>query len=181
MFSSRKSNGVRGGNPTLGTKSLRFRSSASAYLSRTPSSTGSTQKLTYSTWVKRGILSAYSNFGLCAAVSGSSRDAIRFTNTNQIDIYFAEGGTYDLSTTAVFVDPSAWYHVVVAIDTTQATASNRVILYVNNVQITLTGTQPAQNYNFTGFNVSGKEQDIGRNTAGAFYYDGEIADTYLID
>lgn len=169
------------GTPNLLTKSLRFRSSASAYLSRTPSSTGSTQKLTYSTWVKRGITNAYSHFGLCAAIDASHRDAIRFTSSNQIDIYFAEGATYDLTTTAVYVDPSAWYHIVVSIDTTQATASNRVILYVNGNQISLSGTQPVQNYNFTGFNVSGKEQDIGRNTAGAFYFDGEIADTYLID
>jgi len=179
MFSSRKTSAPASGG--LLSKSLRFRNSASAYLNRTPSSTGSTQKLTYSTWVKRGTTGVYSHFGLCAAIDSSHRDAIRFTSGNAVDIYFAEGSTYDLSTSAIFVDPSAWYHIVVAIDTTQSTASNRVILYVNNQQITLSGTQPTQNYNFTGFNVSGKEQDIGRNTAGSFYYDGYLADTYLID
>jgi hypothetical protein len=181
MFSASKTKQVAASGPYTLTKSLRFRSSASGYLSRTPSSTGSTQKLTYSTWIKRGILSVYSHFGLCAAVSGASRDAIRFTSGNAINIYFDEANNYNVNSSAIYVDSSAWYHIVVAIDTTQATASNRVILYVNNVQITLTGTQPVQNYNFTGFNVSGKEQDIGRNTSNAYYYDGYLADTYLID
>jgi hypothetical protein len=139
--------------------------------------------LTYSTWVKRSVLSTYQHFGLTAAVSGSSRDAMRFDQDSQdvIQVYFDEGGTYNVRTSAVFRDPSAWYNIVIAIDTTLSTTSQRVRIYVNNVEQTLTGTQPIQNYQFLGFLVSGKAQNIGRHPSAAFYFNGYLSDVYCID
>jgi hypothetical protein len=163
-------------------RSVRFNSSDSAYLSWTPaSSASSSNKLTYSTWVKRANLSnAYQHFGLSAAVSGSSRDAIRFAG-DSIQVYFNEAVSGNVATSAVFRDASAWYHIVVSIDTTKATAADRIIIYVNGVLQTVTGTQPSQNYNFTGFLVSGKEQNISRNPQPAYYADSYLADIHLID
>ena len=84
-------------------RSLRFNSSDSAYLSWTPaSSASSSNKLTYSTWVKRTNLSnVYEHFGLSAAVSGSSRDAIRFSG-DSIQVYFNEAVSGIVTTSAVF-------------------------------------------------------------------------------
>jgi hypothetical protein len=163
-------------------RSVRFNSSDSAYLSWTPaSSASSSNKLTYSTWVKRANLSnAYQHFGLSAAVSGSSRDAIRFAG-DSIQVYFNEAVSGNVATSAVFRDASAWYHIVVSIDTTKATAADRIIIYVNGVLQTVTGTQPSQNYNFTGFLVSGKEQNISRNPQPAYYADSYLADIHFID
>jgi hypothetical protein len=119
--------------------SLRFRSSASAYLSRTPASAGNRQTWTWSGWVKRGNLQGSSTavqmlFGNAPA-SGS--------NTTQLRIGFYQDSfvvglftVYALVTTQLFRDPSAWYHFVVALDTTQATAANRLKIYVNGQQIT---------------------------------------------
>lgn len=131
-------------------RSLRFRSSASAYLSRTPASAGNRTTWTWSAWVKRGILGT-SNQSLFSADTnsgaGNSSSYIWFTSSDTLAISIA-AGTYYLNSSSVYRDPSAWYHIVVAYDTTQATASNRLKLYVNGVQLTAfgTATYPTQNY-----------------------------------
>jgi hypothetical protein len=125
------------------TKSLRFRGSASAYLNRTPSASNR-KTWTWSAWVKRGT----STFNtLFAAFQPAPRQYIAFYN-NQIYCYGTSAGAdfVECSTTAVFRDFSAWYHIVFVYDTTQATGSNRVKVYVNGVQQTLTfTTTPSQN------------------------------------
>ena len=87
-----------------------------------------------------------------------------------------------LWTTRVFRDPSAWYHIVVAMDTTQATSSNRVKIYVNGVQETVydTATYPSQNYD-TSFNNTG-EHKIGQFPGNAnFPLNAYLADYHLVD
>lgn len=165
-------------------RSVRLRSSANAYLSWTPSTTAtSTQKLTYSGWIKRGILSTVQHFGLNGAVSAGARDAIRFTTSNALEIFLNEASSSYLATTQLFRDPSAWYHIVVAVDTTQATSSDRIKVYVNGVQITSfsTATYPTQNYNFTGWLVSGKAQNLGRSPEPNYYFDGYMTDINVVD
>jgi len=159
-------------------RSLRFRSSASAYLSRTPASAGSSQKMTISMWAKRGLLSS-NNFDMMTSGASGSNDALRFTSGDILQLFFA-GATYYAQTTAVFRDPSAWYHIVASIDTTQATAANRMVLYVNGVQQAIgSSAYPAQNYNITNLNKN-VAQYIGYNTTG-YYLDGYLADINFID
>ena len=133
--------------------SLRFRSSASAYLTRTFSSAGNRKTWTWSSWIKRGKFDSLSH-NLFRSNQASSA-GIRFggtsagdTSNDTLRIFFANAGSGDLQTTQVFRDPSAWYHIVLTVDTTQATASNRVKLYINGVQVTsfTTATYPSQNY-----------------------------------
>ena len=66
-----------------------------------------------------------------------------------MEVYQYTSGTYNLryETTAKYRDPNAWYHVVIACDTTQANASDRFKIYVNGSQETEFGTStaPAQN------------------------------------
>jgi hypothetical protein len=123
-------------------RSLRFRSSASANLSRTPSSAGNRRTFTWSGWIKRGILGG--GKGIFEAVgSGGLAGKGTFLNWGSdnllIQLY---DNTYNTvwNTGAVFRDPSAWYHVIFAIDTTQASQTNRVKIYVNGVQQSLTVT-----------------------------------------
>ena len=181
MFAASKTDSASTGEYQI-SRSLRFNRADSAYLSWTPSNTAtSSRKLTYSSWVKRSTLNEYQHFGLTSAVSGSSRDGIRFELDNTIGIFLNEAAVVILYTTAVFRDPSAWYHIVLSVDTTQATSSNRIRLYVNNVEQTLTGSQPAQNYDFTGWLVSGKEQNIGRSPNNVFYFGGYETEIYGVD
>ena len=163
-------------------RSLRFRASASAFLNKTPSvAATSNQKMTYSVWVKRGQLGvATAGALLGAGTDAVNDDIIRFA-TDNLQIWFNAAASYYLITTAVFRDPAAWYHIVVSIDTTQATASNRVIVYVNGVQVTSfsTANYPPQNYTFARFNQNGNGNRIGYYNS--TYFDGYLADIYLID
>jgi hypothetical protein len=133
---------------TYYTNSLRFRSSATAYLSRTPTVASNRQKFTMSFWFKR---SKFDGTGICFLGSGvSGSDFIEFYingTTGALQIYDPIN-SISIVTNAVFRDPAAWYHMVFAVDTTQATASNRIIIYVNGGQQSLsTATYPAQNAN----------------------------------
>ena len=116
-------------------RSVRLRSSASAYFNRTPGSASNRKTWTWSGWHKRGALQ---DTWLLGADDGTLYsqiqllgDYLRFGHVPNT------GGTvYGWRTQAVFRDPSAWYHIVFAIDTTQATAANRIRIYVNGVEQT---------------------------------------------
>ena len=136
-------------------ESLRFRASAGAHLNRTPASAGNRKTMTFSFWVKRGFMSSTQQNFISAGTGSDNYIAWSSTNDN-IEMNFRNGGSGSnvfLITTQVFRDPSAWYHIVLAIDTTQATAANRVKLYVNGTQITVFGTEnyPTQNNDLNTF------------------------------
>ena len=173
------------GVPDPISKSLRFRSSASAYLNRTPASAGNRQKFTISVWYKAGkigvdpvnanIINAGGD-GSSLLISGTGA----FGATYNDRLLFREAGTTLFYWPMVFRDPSAWYHIVFAMDTTQATAANRAKLYVNGVdQGAFSGTAITQN----------TSTSINNNTAhyinlfnSAFYHsDLYYAEYYLID
>ena len=128
------------------TNSLRFRSSASAYMNRTPSSATNRKTWTWSAWIKRGSLGVLQTlFSAYNADSDSGYTEIRLLSTDTL--VFSGFTTNWRITTQVFRDPASWYHIVVALDTTQATASNRIKMYVNGSEITSFGTSnnPSQN------------------------------------
>lgn len=159
------------------TRSLRFRASASAYLSRTPAASGNRQIFTYSCWLKRGILGTSQGL-LVGNDTSTDISSIEFYNdTLRFYTDRTSANVFVLATTAVFRDPSAWYHIVVALDTTQATSTNRVKMYVNNVQQTLTGSYPTQNY--SQLINGGDVQRISK--AISSYFDGYLAEINFID
>jgi len=162
--------------------SLRIRSSASAYLSRTPASASNRTTWTWSGWVKRGTLSLRQVLFACwAANNDNQRLFIEFGNNYVDELSITAYSVVFRGTTQLFRDPSAWYHIIVAIDTTQATASNRIKIYVNGVQVTsfATSNDPALNASL-GINQA-SVHDIGQSTAGSFYFDGYLAEVNFID
>jgi hypothetical protein len=164
------------------TRSLRFRASATAYLSKTVSGVGNQQKYTYSGWIKRGLLSGqdFTLFGSWTDVNNYT--VIYFANASAtMRIVTLSGGTaiVNLQSAAVFRDPSAWYHFVVSVDTTQATAADRVRFYVNNVQNTsfvTNTTQPSQNANILMGVIRGVGYDLGGD-----YFDGYMTEINFVD
>ena len=166
-------------------QSLRFNDGDSAYLTRDPSSAGDLQKFTYSVWFKRSALSAAEIDLFSAGDSSTDRFEIILSAAypDQLEIYMNTSGTVgDLVTTQVFRDVSAWYHLVVAFDTTQSTASNRVKIYINGSQITsfATETYPSQNFN-TAVNSTSNQYISKRNYVDDRYYDGYMAEINMID
>ena len=118
------------------TKSLRFNSDDEASLSRTPSSAGNRRTWTWSCWAKRGKISNENQPFLTVNNGGQSfimgwhgyysdgrRDGIEINNV--------AGAGDGYITTGIFRDPSAWYHVVVAFNSTLSTSSDRIKIWVN--------------------------------------------------
>ena len=161
--------------------SLRFNDDDLPVLERIPSTSSNQKTFTYSFWVKRGNISTAGDLGLVGArVNGDLNFHIVFENSNQITSKIEIGGTSTyLTTNALYRDPSAWYHIVFAVDTTQATASNRVKLYVNGEQVTSfsTETYPVLNGDTS---VNTGTQYVGAITT-ASNIDGYMAEVCLID
>jgi hypothetical protein len=166
----------------LTTNSLRFRSSASAYLNRTPASAGNRQIWTWSGWVKRGLSVQYG--GLFTAWSANNAAGYAVIRFDDDQLLYKDWDTVYRQTSQVFRDFSAWYHIVVAIDTTQATASNRVKMYVNGVQVTsfATSNDITQNSNTNVNNTV--LHTLGVNyfsSAPQYFTDGYMTEVNFID
>ena len=178
MFSSNTSQ-VEGGYQI--SRSLRFNSADSAYLNRTPASAGNRKTFTVSCWVKR------SGLGSTQVIwEGGSPDTVttrlflRFQSDDTLRL--ATSGAAIFNTTQVFRDVSAWYHIIVAMDTTQATAANRARLYVNGSEVTAfsSTSYPGQNDD-TGWNMA-QAHSIGRtHIDAAGYFSGYMTEIYNID
>ena len=131
--------------------SLKFEEDNSEELNFTPSSSGSNQTWTFSCWFKVTELDKTNSiFGHYTSADNQALVRILETN-NEFSFRLVNGGTIrELKSTQQFRDTSAWYHLVVAVDTTDSTSTNRVKVYVNGSQITLTGTYPTPSLIVTG-------------------------------
>ena len=155
---------------------------ASTYLDRTPGSAGNRKTWTLSGWYKRSARAA--DYFLSAgqwAVSQLSQ--IIFEGDDYLNVAFYSSGSVlegHLETNRKFRDPTAWYHIVIAMDTTQSVAADRLKIYVNGVQETSfkTETYPAEDYEPSiNNNVA---QNIGRRE-GSGFFNGLMAHVHFID
>ena len=163
-------------------RSLRFNSSDSAYLSKNFGSAGNRKTWTWAGWVKRSGLGAYQNiFG--AEQDSNNRVRIEFSNTDTLIVGARTGGsnTIVITTSQVFRDPSSWYHLVFAIDTTQASSSDRVKIYVNGLLVTALSTTTYPTLNHDTFVNATVAHAIGAYGIPATYFNGYLADIHFID
>ena len=162
-------------------RSLRFNSSDSAYCGRTFGTATSRKTWTWAGWVKKCNNSAQQSF-FSAGNSGTNRSNLLFQGTGEIRFFNYPGSVdVDLITTPVFRDPSAWYHILIAVDTTQATSTNRFKLYVNGTQFSTfsTATYPSLNQDLV-IN-SAIAHGIGRGEQVGEYFDGYLTNIHFID
>jgi hypothetical protein len=161
------------------TNSLRFNSGSSDKLNRTETA-GNRRTYTFSSWIKKTFNNSSPDYQAIYDSHGTGvYQSFSFIDTNALQWYNNTGG-YQLITTQLFRDVSAWYHIVVAVDTTQATASNRVRIYVNGSEVTSfsTSTYPAQN---TDLNISNSQtMYLGVYNNSVDYFNGYLAETYFI-
>jgi hypothetical protein len=167
-------------------RSVRLRSSASAYFNRTPASAGSRTTWTWSGWVKRGSLgTGQTIFGRDQNGSGQAFAQLNFNSSDQLNFINYSTTTDNVKTsTQVFRDPSAWYHIVCVFNSGNATAADRIQLYVNGQRITAfaSSTDPSLNYN--GYiNESGLQHNIGSILVSSRinYVDGYLTEVNFID
>jgi hypothetical protein len=157
---------------------------ASTYLSRTASG-GSRTTWTISTWVKRGSLgSSLSSNIFNGIIDGSNETQLLFLNDSiEFYDYSSASRTGTLVTNAKYRDTSAWYHIVAVWDTTNATAGDRMRLYVNGVEETsfATDTQPSLNQNSSLGNGTYTQQVGLYSNNSSYYFNGSMSHFHFID
>jgi hypothetical protein len=173
-----------GGGYTI-SRSLRFNSADSAYLSRTPASAGNRKTWTWAGWVKRSSASGYQtlfaadpNVGYFDALTfGGETIYASFSNATN------NGEAANLITSAVFRDFSAWMHIVFVVDTSNATSTERLRLYVNGSRITVFSTinYPAQNFDCVYFNTTAKHFISSSQRQPSWLLNGYLADIHFCD
>ena len=159
---------------------------ATTYLTRTPSGSGSQRKFTFSFWVKRSGLSSQQHiFTQYSGSSGDRQFRIEFQANDTMRIYNTDGGTDWILfvTNRVFRDSSAWMQIVVAIDTTQSTESNRVKIYINGSQETSfsTSTYPSLNRDLDINTTAAQVIGALSSSSVSSYFDGSLTHFHFID
>ena len=179
-----KSSGVTAFYPTTIDQSLRFEDGDSAYLTFDPAADGDRDNWSLSFWFKRA------NLGLTQLLFGqgtsgsNNRDIVYIAADDTLEVA-SYGGSYVFRyiTTQKFRDPSAWYHLVISYQSGDATASDRLRIYLNGERITAfsTSTDPSLNADSAHFN-SGSPQYFGRyiDQSGS-YLDGYLAEAHFTD
>ena len=159
--------------------SLRFNKGSSDNLTRTPSSQSDLQKSTFSFWLKRSTLGEQLIFSTGSPDTSGSLFEIYFDGGDSIHV---ETASPSLVTNRKFRDVSAWYHIVVAVDTTQGTDTNRVKIYVNGVQETSFSLEqyPSLNANLN-FNKTNVHYIGVLDPTYGTYFDGYMAEVVEID
>ena len=168
-------------------QSIRFNASDYPKMTRTPSSAGNRRTFTFSTWIKRGALSTDQVvFG--SYINTTNYFLIYFDSTNHstdntFRVYEYNGNVlkFWVYGTQKFRDPSAWYHFVVSVDTTNAVSNERIRLYVNGSRITDLTQNQQPSLNYETYINSTNLQTIGEFYGNYYHFDGYMAEMHLLD
>ena len=164
-------------------QSLRFNDDDTSYLTRTPSAASNRKTWTWSGWVKRGGLGG-TRMPLFDAYQSSSgtMTQMMFTNTDILQFYTSIGGIdYSYETLAVFRDPSAWYHIVVVLNTVSSTQQDRFIVYVNGERQANANQYGALDLDVVTYINSTEPHNIGKASDQSYFADGYMAEVNFID
>jgi len=163
--------------------SLRFNEQDDAKLSFDPDSAGNVDTMTISFWMKPDL-----NFGgdhnNIFSVRPSAGSYAMLVHRTGGEILFEHSGAGDiLKTNRLFRDPSAWYHIVLALDSTNSTASLRARLYVNGIEETSFATdgRASHSQNTDFLFGGGNPHQISGDPTGNYFYGGYLADFYYVN
>jgi hypothetical protein len=161
---------------------------ANSHLNRTYGSAGNQRTFTISVWLKRGNTGSNGNIFTYQDPSGTARSEFAFNNSGLKIVFNPTGSSWSSdmfirgsgSDNYLFRDTSAWYHIVLAVDTTQSTEANRLKAYVNGVQYTMSA-YPSLNYD-TGYNQA-YEHSVGSyiNAGASDFFDGYMSHFAVVD
>ena len=168
-------------------RSVRFNKADSAAMSRTPSSAGNRKTWTFSCWFKKSLVPL--STGECiftAKQNGSWNDVISIGDDEKLSFKQENNNTIkQCYSTRLIRDCTSWYHLVVTQDTTQSTAADRLKMWINGVQETLTGSFPNQDSD-GNFNRDSVIHYLGATKASSnnnpdFEFNGYMAEIHFID
>ena len=163
--------------------SVRFNDNDSAYMHKTPGSAGDQQKFTFSFWIKRSNIETGTTMTLFdTQADGDNQFKIRLNDNSTLTVESKVSDHNDsLITNQLFRDVSAWYSIIIAVDTTQGTASNRVKLYVNGTRVTSFATENYPAENLTTLVNAANKLYVGTSVGTDSFYDGYLAEFCLVD
>jgi hypothetical protein len=168
-------------------RSLRFNSADSAYLSRTPASAGNRKTWTWAGWVKRAALGSLQKvFGAGSDFTNAGITYLEFDSADRLGFFHyalnSGGYIWQKYSTQVFRDPSAWYHICIAYDSDNATAGDRARLYVNGSRVTAfaASSDPSSGYQAQVNNSTQTHYHSGYGSSDQFF-SGYLADIHFID
>ena len=165
--------------------SVRFEQSDAPYFQKTPTGDGNQRTFTFSVWLKMDLPDSGDTHKIFDTGTGTNYFTFYVTEEPKLVVKGRISGStvFELSPTQVFRDPTAWFHLYIAVDTTQGTASNRGKIYINGLQVTDfgTATYPSQNTDFEIQNASypfrlGADKNLGDE-----HYDGYMAEFVFVD
>lgn len=176
--------------------SLMFNDDDTQYLTQTPSSTGNRTTWTFSAWAKRT--------NGTGSIGGPTYSQMIFSNGGTVygdQIFFSNNGSFKfaingetsgvMESGVTFTNTSKWYHLVLSVDTRQATSSDRVKMWVDGEEVTTFSrlTYPSQNYQ-TDIGSDNNQQVIGTLRRGPsqtntvdnnYLYDGYLSEFNFVD
>ena len=168
-------------------RSLRFNSADSAYLSRTPASAGNRKTWTWAGWVKRSGLTAsdYVHLFGYVATTPFTYTLLNFDTANDSLQFWGNSTGITLQTSNLLRDPSAWYHIVLTVDTTQAVVADRAKIYINGIETAYAvdgrSSTLSQNADLNVNNTVVHEIGGNPNHSATRYFNGYLADIHFID
>ena len=156
---------------------------ANSYLSRTTGTATNADKFTFSAWVKRSNLGSNQTL-IGQYTDGNNRSEFGFISNDKLRWEFVLSGSNvaTFETNRLFRDTSAWYHFVLAYDSTQSTSTDRFKLYVNGTQETSfsSSNYPSQNAD-SRWQTSGLTLNIGQRGGNGQYFDGYMSHVAFVD
>ena len=163
--------------------SCRWNDGDSPYMHYTPGSEGNRKTWTFSCWIKFSEIAADMEiFGLSSANNNAS--TFSFIKDDEGMLRVDHWTEYKLVTSRLFRDPSAWYHLVLRVDTTQSTADDRIRLYVNGTQETSFATRnnPDEDEDFIINSTTAHYLGIRNYVSGqSVPFDGYMAEVCMVD
>ena len=171
------------GPPTTVANSVRFNRGSSDNLTLSGSSGGSTTKFTRSFWLKKSTLTVQQYL---MDNSGTTQIFFKLNANDTVTLGIFNSGAYStelVGNANLMRDPSAWYHIVIAVDYTNATQAYRARIYINNSEVTSFSTETRPNNTSTTFNTfnSSKTHYISGTSGGSHMFGGYLAEVVHID
>jgi len=161
--------------------SCRFDGS-SAFMTKTPSGAGNQKLATFSIWFKRSKIDEEQFLFYSFVTNKDTRIAILADNTIFFESQTSDSIKFKLVTNRVFRDVSAWYHLVINVNSTVSSPdTNNLEMFINGVKETSFSTATYPSQNDVVYWTDSIESTLGRRNSGGNYFNGYIAETVLID
>lgn len=145
-------------------RSLRLRGSANAYISRTYGTSTNRNTSSVAVCVKRGALGTTQTI-FAAGTDDSNKTLIRFNSADQIEFssVYDSSGQGNLTTTAVFREPTAWLCLLFVFDFSNATASERVRIFSEDTRLAVSTVVGVSGSNNHWINTGATEHRFARS------------------